>query len=332
MMRTFSIFFASFNILLLTTGCGNIALSIFQPKATSLVEDPDSLLADMQTRCGASMNDLSDPDFVILTANYKSLPINSEGTKDGITYKVVTQATSTILAKGGSSQVSVNAAVQSMSGQDSTGTILTGPALDKVVRPGAESNTTAATGTVFSSSTPGSHILRLSRQDGPYKNMLCAVSFGASQRDTLGGNTGELKFDQPTPLSINPRAAAATYDSELGAGKVFSSNVSITTSKAGWPQAGTSIPIVVTWRKVAADINQSGQVTGQTLPAIKADVAYEVTVTSTSVQPFLFGISKRRVYYIDTSAHQLAAIVDDSGKPQIGVENKTLPVTVLIPQ
>ena len=303
MMRTFSIFFASFNILLLTTGCGNIALSIFQPKATSLVEDPDSLLADMQTRCGASMNDLSDPDFVILTANYKSLPINSEGTKDGITYKVVTQATSTILAKGGSSQVSVNAAVQSMSGQDSTGTILTGPALDKVVRPGAESNTTAATGTVFSSSTPGSHILRLSRQDGPYKNMLCAVSFGASQRDTLGGNTGELKFDQP-----------------------------ITPSQAGWPQAGTSIPSVVTWRKVAAEINQSGQVTGQTLPAIKADVAYEVTVTSTSVQPFLFGISKRRVYYIDTSAHQLAAIVDDSGKPQIGVENKTLPVTVLIPQ
>lgn len=332
MTRTFSIFFAFLSVLLLLTGCGNVALMIFQPKSTGLVEDPDSLLADMQGRCGASMTDLSDPDFVLLTATFKSLPITSEGVKDGISYKVTTQAASSILAKGGSSQVSVNAAVQSMSAQDSSGVVLTAPALDRVVRPSAESNIAASSGTIYSSSTPGSHILRLSRQDGPYKNMLCAVSFTASQKDTLGGGTGELKFDQPTPLSINPRAAAATYEAELGAGKIFSTNVSITTSKTGWPQANTSIPIVVTWRKVATDINQSSQVTGQTLPAIKADVAYEVTVTSSSVQPFVFGISRRRVYYVDTTARQLVAIVDDSGKPQIGEDNKILPVTVLIPQ
>lgn len=332
MMRTFSKLFALLSVTLQISGCGKTALSLFQSKPTSLVEDPDSLLADMQTRCGATLNELSDPEFVILSATYKSLPITTDGVKDGITYRVVTQAMSAILAKGGSNQVNISASVQSMSAKDASGTILTEAALDKVIRPRTATNIAANTGSLYNSSTPGSLILRLSRQEGPYKNMLCAASFITSQRDTLGGTTGEIKFDVPTPLSPNPRASLPTFETELGNGKVFNANVTITTAKAGWPQASTVIPIVITWRKVSTDINQSGQVPGQTLPSVKADLAYEVTITSTTVSPPSFGLSRRRVFYIDTATRMLSAIVDDSGKAQLGTENTTLPATVLIPQ
>lgn len=258
--------------------------------------------------------------------------MTTDGVKDGITYRVVTQAVSTVMAKGGSNKVDISASVQSISAKDAAGTVLTEAAVDKVVRPRTASNIAANTGVIDNTSAPGSLILRLSRQEGPYKNMLCAASFITHQKDTLGTGTGELKFDLPTPLTPNPRAPLSTFEKELGEGKVFTPNVTITTVKAGWPQVDTVIPVVVTWRKVSPDINQSGQVPGQSLPEVKADLAYEVTITSSTLPPPTFGLSRRRVYYIDTTTRMLNAIVDDSGKAQIGSENTTLPVTVLIAQ
>lgn len=331
MNGTFSTFLVLLNTAWILTSCGNVALSLFQPKTSAFVEDPNSPLADMVTRCGGTATDFSDPDFVILAQNFKSLPILTEGTKDGITYKVQTQASATVIAKSGSNQVTTNVAIVSLEGKDATGTILTGGSLDKVVKPEAEASIKANTGVVTYSGAAGSLILRLSRQEGQFKNVLCAVSFTMSFKDALSDSTGEVRFDQPTPLSLNPKASVSTYNSEIGEGRIFQSNAIVVTPKSEWGQVAGSTPIQVTWKKVSPDINQSSQVTDQQVPAIKADIAYEVVVTSTAIQPYQLGLARRRVYYVDTTAHSFAAIVNDSGKSQTGTTT-VLPPTVFIPQ
>lgn len=321
---------------LLATGvlssCGKTVLGMFQAQSSNFIEDPNSPLADMATRCGASMSDLQDPDFVIVSSRFQSTVV-ADGTKDGVTYSVVTLVTSTITAKGGSSQVDVNVAIQSMSAKDSAGVVLTQASLDKVVKPAAENNTNANSGTMISTSAPGTQLMRLSRQDGPYKNMLCAVGFTAGQKDLTGGTTGEVRFEQPIPLSLNPKAAASTYENELGNGRQFQINATIVAAKPSWGQIGGTVPLQVNWQKVSPDIKQSSQIPGANIPAVQADVAYEVTVNAGAFQPYQIGLSKRRVFYVNSSTHQLVAIVDESGKPQIGsTDNKVNPPVILVTQ
>lgn len=315
-------------------GCGKIALSLFQSKPTEFKEDPDSPLLNLEERCGASRADLMNPNYVMLSADFKSLPITTLGEKNGIAYAAALRATTHIVARNGLNQADTTVAVESLAGKDAaTGTILTNSAVDSVVRPDAENSAKDSTGSIFTSSTNGATVLRLAREDNSiFKGMLCAVGFADSQRDTVGGTTGEIRFDQPTPLSLNPKASAATYELELGAGRSFLSNVRILTAKSTWVQNSGWIPVQVNWKKVSADLTQSSQVTGLDLPTIKADVAYEVSITVTGTQPYMVGLSKRRVYYVDTSTKQFAAILDDSGKIQSGTTDKVLPPVILLPQ
>lgn len=320
-------------IIISTASCGKVALSLFQSNNAGLKEDPNSPLIDIEQRCGASKNDLLDPNFIILSAGFKSLPINSSGEKDGISYTVQLRATTHIDSRSKLNQIDTTVVVESLSGKDSKGIVLSAAAADKVVRPDAENNAKDSSGSVYGSATTGATILRLAREDNsPYKDMLCAVGFVDSQRDGRGGTTGEIRFEQPLPLSLNPRAASTTYDLELGTSRTFQANARIVTSKTGWIQNTTSVPVQVTWNKVSTDIKQSSQVTGQDLPTIKADVAYEVIITTTGTQPYMIGLSRRRVYYVDTSTHQFTAIVEDSGQVQNGTTDKVLAPTVLIPQ
>jgi hypothetical protein len=321
-------------IIIFTASCGKVALSLFQSNNTAFKEDPSSPLIDIEQRCGASKADLLDPNYIILSADFKSLPINSSGEKDGISYTVQLRATTHIDSRSKLNQTDTTVVVESLSGKDASGVVLSASAADKVIRPDAENNAKDSTGSVYGSSTTGATILRLAREDNsPYKNMLCAVGFIDSQRDGRGGGTtGEVRFDQPLPISLNPKAASTTYDLELGANRVFQLNAKILTTKTGWVQNTTFVPVQVTWNKVSTDIKQSSQVTGQDLPVIKADVAYEVTIATTGTQPYMIGLSRRRVFYVDTSTHQFTAIIDDSGKIQNGTTDKVLPPTVLLPQ
>ena len=319
------------SICALPLSCGKIGLSVLQSsnKSDFIHDDDGTGLGNLQDRCGASVSDLSNPDFVAVQQTLKSLPITLTGTQDGFDYTVVTAATLNITGKSSSNISDANVLVQSVSTNPRGG--------ESIAKVKADNATIDNSGRLEGLSFSSGQLLKLSNDNPMYKNMLCSVGFSRTQRDYMGekGPLGEITFDLPTPLAMNPMASADTFAKELGNERTFKVTATVTVTKDGWAPVGSRIPLSIKWRKVTPTLKDGAGETRQDLPNLGSSiVAYEMTIDAGATAPSTIGLAVRRDFFIDTALHRFAAIVEETGKIDPGdpTKKKKVPVVVLIAQ
>ncbi|MCX6117489.1 MAG: hypothetical protein NT027_08110 [Proteobacteria bacterium] len=320
------------SMLVALTGCGNIFLSMTsggKSPAASFKLDEDSVFNDVQTRCGGTTAELSSTKTPFLVADFTSLPIVVTGKRRDIEYKVEAIAKLHVESGGPNPGSKIDTELKSITAT-SGGVDMVKGAIDELIRPDAEKSIAEKRGTSTSTSVPSLTIIKLGKEEGPYKGMFCAVGFNLGQADNKGGQKGALSFDKPLPLALNPKAGIDTYSMELGEGKSFTATVTVDVAKKEGLPAGTEVPVTVTWKKISSDIKKlSGIPTTMNLPKISSDIAYEV-ITKTSGKHSLakLGMSSRRVFYVNTTEKNFAAIVEFSEKEEDATEE--VPPTVLV--
>ncbi len=148
----------------------------------------------------------------------------------------------------------------------------------------------------------------------------------------MGEETGEYELAEPLPTGINPKAAVATYDLELGSSKVFTSRLTVKQAKKDWLPVGTEIVVTSTVKKTANDLSKlEGLPKTMILPKIKADAAYEISVIGAGGVPASkFGMTKKTVFYVDADAKKFSAIALFMEPAQTDAPVKFPPV-VMIP-
>ncbi len=319
-------------MLMSLTGCGNIFLSMTsggKSPASSFKLDEDSVFNDVQTRCGGTTSELSSTKTPFLVADFTSLPIIATGKRRDIEYKVEAIAKLHIESGGPNPGSKIDINLKNISAT-SGGVDMVKGAVDELIRPDAEKSMAEKRGSSTSTSVPSLTIIKLGKEEGPYKGMFCAVGFNLGQADNKGGQKGALSFDMPLPLALNPKAGIDTYSMELGEGKSFTATVTVDVAKKEGLPAGTEVPVTVTWKKISPDIKKlAGIPTSMNIPKLNSDIAYEVTA-KTSGQHSLakLGMSARRAFYVNTTEKNFTAIVEFSEKEE-GSEQE-VPPTVLV--
>ena len=215
---------------------------------------------------------------------------------------------------------------------NSVGVPVSQAAIDKFIKPLANSMLGQGRGRSTGSAPPSSTLLKLYKEEGQYKGIFCGVGLGLGSSSTLGGEQTEVEYKDPLPGALNPKAALTTYESELGEGKTFKTTVVIKKAGKEWMRGGSEVPVTLTVKKISSDITKlTGLPKDMKLPALKADVAYEFVVAGPEgVLISKFGMTKRMVFFVDSERKTFAAIVTESDKQ--GPDKSTLPPIVLIPQ
>ncbi|MCX6126216.1 MAG: hypothetical protein NTV34_15900, partial [Proteobacteria bacterium] len=280
---------------------------------------------DFEKTCGLKKAaEDADPDRVLFSSNLKSLPIVSEGTQLGATFRVVMTATTKIEARAKTgAKVDLQLKLDNVDISASSALIKKfGPIIAKVK---ATDQAKKLSGPVTGTSLPMGQWLNLVTAGGQYENLLCGVSPATIKQVSLSGDKeGVIEWTPALPTSLNPLAPRETFEKEIGPGRTFQVVGKITTSKDGWPKIG-EYPTTVIIKPIAPNFTSSD---GKTYAG---DIAYEVSIKATldpkhkGVDP----ISNIRSYFINLKDHTFDVIVDST---QQTVENIKSPVIVLLKQ
>ena len=286
------------------SGCGNIALQLTAGNPNKIVglaasEDGTSF----SSRCGAKASELSAPGHVIADIKLVSTPIIFKGEQSGIGYEINLQATVHAVATAGQSTQDISLKVVSVKADDNGR--FSKPQAEKAAYENSQRRTTTGMSTGL--------LLNLQQTDPMFKGILCAVGFTAKTKMESPITAGIVTYYPGIPSAVNPLAAASTYDSELGTTRTFTATAKIVQQAKDWAAVGTEAQITVTFNKISPDVKTiKGIPAGVT--SIDADVAYEVLTTSSGGDVAQFGLSKRQVYFVNTTTHQMVAALDDSGR------------------
>jgi hypothetical protein len=290
-------------ILQVVTGCGNRALQLLGGSGTKVVGLASSADgASFSSRCGAKASELSDPAYTVVDQVMKSTFIVS-GTKAEITYEATFEATVKVKASSlASSQVTLVKVVNLRSDDDGR---FSKTQVDDAAASQSNTKTTKGMGS--------GRLLKLQRSDPRFLGIECSVGFVASSKIENSEGTGLVAFEPGLVSSVNPKASMDTYIKELGSKRTFVSVATIQEQAKGYAAVGAQATITTTITKVPADAKRTAGVPSDA-PVVKADVAFEVTSVASGIDLSTFGVSKRQVYFINTSTHQLVAVLDDSGR------------------
>lgn len=301
------------------TGCGNAALRLISG-GSSNVEGMKAGAdgSSFSSRCGAKATDLTNPEHVILSQSMTGLPISMSGSSGGIAFTITLVPSVTVLARGGSSISETVVRVTDVVADDD----------GRFSRPKAERQARESSNRRTSTSMSSGLLMDLQDKDPNFKTIECAISFeGMARVETVFG-AGTIKFTPGLPTTLNPLAPASTYESELGTSKTFTVTAKIVDALPTWAAKDTTADITVTVTRVNPDLpSTTGAPDGA--PAIQADVAYEFAYSSSAAKLSQLGISKRRVVFINTSTHELVAILDDQGRVD-STTGKEIPPAVVI--
>jgi hypothetical protein len=296
--------------LLTLSSCGNIALMMVSGNGTEI----DGLNAtgdgaSFAERCGAKASQLSDPSFIVIDQKLQSTPIVVKSTRGGINVEVTLQGNLQVRATAGLSTQETNVKVVKLVADDQTPDHPEGLFSKAEAEKAAAENSQRLTSWGMSSGL----LLLLQKSDPNFKNVLCSVGFTSKQKvESITGN-GLITFEPGLPTSVNPKASAATLASELGDSRSFSATATIKQAAKDWAGAGTSAKVTVTFRKISPDPKSvNGMPTNA--PAINPDLAYEATTVVEGHDAKKFGLSRRQVFFINTSERRLVGALDDSGQ------------------
>ena len=301
------------------TGCGNIALQLLTGQSTSVQGlNPSADGASFAERCGAKASELGDPARVLLEQDMKSAPIVVSGVKSEVAVKITLQADIHIRATGGMSVTETRVKVVSLDAGD-------GGRFSK-----AEADNAAIDSSNRKTSWGMSSglLLKLQKTDKAFENVLCSVSFTAKIEMKNNAGTGIVTFDPGIPMAVNPKSSVENLNNELGQSRSFTAEAKVLKQATGWAQEGTTATVTSTIKKLSGNFSSiPGMPTNA--PAIKADLAYEVTITSPGREVSTLGLSKRQVFFINSETKSLVAALDESGRVS-PLDNKPLPPALAI--
>lgn len=299
------------------TACGNVALMLVSGNGTD-VEGLNATAegASFAERCGAKASQLADPSYVLLDQKMKSSPIVVKTNKGGIKVEVTFKGELRIRASAGQSTQETKVTVENLVSDDQT---INNPQ-GKFSRAEAEKAAAEASQRVTSWGMSSGLLLMLQKSDPMFRNILCAVGFTSRQKlESITGN-GLVTFEPGLPTSVNPRSSAANLDAEIGESRSFSAIATIKQAAKDWAPAGTTAKVTVTFRKINPD-QKSVAGMPASAPAINPDVAYEATTVVEGHDAKKFGLSRRQVFFVNTTERRLVGALDDSG--QLNPADKT---------
>ena len=308
------------------SSCGNVALMLVSGNGTN-IEGLNATAegASFEDRCGAKASQLSDPSYVLIDQKMKSSPIKVETSRSGIDVKLTLQAELHIKASAGRSTQETNVKIANRVAGDQTPNHPEG----LFSKPEAEKAAAEASQRVTSWGMSSGLLLMLQKTDPMFKNVLCSVGFTSKQKvEAITGN-GLVVFEPGLPTSVNPRASAATLQSEIGESRSFSAMATIKQSAKDWAPAGTSARVTVTFKKISPNQKSVAGMPSDA-PAINPDVAYEATTVVEGHEPKKFGLSRRQVFFINTAERKLVGALDDSGQVN-PADKKELPPNFAYP-
>ncbi len=286
------------------SGCGNIALQLTAGNPNKIIGlSPSADGSSFSSRCGAKASELAAPGHVIADIRLESTPIIFKGEQGGIAFDIQLKATIHAVATAGLSTTDLALKVVSVKADDN------GRFSKAQAEKAAYENSQRLTSTSMSTGL----LLNLQQTDPMFKGILCAVGFTAKTKMESPITTGVVTYYPGLPSAVNPMAAASTYDSELGTTRSFTATAKIVQQAKDWAAVGTEAQITVTFNKISPDVKTiKGIPAGVT--SIDADVAYEVLATSSGADVSQFGLSKRQVFFVNTTTHQMVAALNDSGR------------------
>lgn len=292
------------------TSCGNMALMFVAGKGNEI----EGLNAtgegvSFSERCGAKASQLADPSFILIDQVMKSTPIVVKSGRGGVNVEVTLQGEVRVRATAGQSTQETKVSVAKLVADDQTKKHPEG----RFSKAEAEKAAAEASQFVTSWGMSSGLLLMLQKTDPNFKNVLCSVGFTSKQKVEALTGDGLIVFEPGLPTSVNPRASRATLESEIGASRSFSATATIKQAAKDWAPAGTTAKVTVTFKKVDPNPkNIAGVPSGA--PAVNADIAYEATTVVEGHSALKFGLSRRQVFFINTTERKLVGAMDDSGQ------------------
>lgn len=253
----------------------------------------DQLLED----CGAKDLTNAAPDAVVYEATLQALPVK----KNFVVVSVTIATTVAIRVTGATSQQNVQASVAAVSG-----------ILPTLVRNAAERQTAAASGNATFTNVPFSEFTELGKKYPTWNGVLCTVLPASGLENHHGEKNTTVTFDPPLPTSISPKAIAARYATEIGAGRVFDGiTASVTATNDETLEGRTTVTGSVRIERVPPtatyDNGQGGQY------QVTSDLAYRVTTNFGDPDTtWALGLPPQVVYYISHAKRDLTANVVDT--------------------
>jgi hypothetical protein len=299
------------------SGCGPTALSLLGGGTSKLVGLSASARGQgFKDRCGAAASDMTDPSYTLLDQTMKGTVVVS-GTQSDIAFSVTLGAVLKIKASAGSTVTDTAVQVVNVEADDG----------GRFSRPRAEAQAKANTNRRSSVGMSTATLMTLQDSDAMFKGIECAVGFTKLSQLENAEGTGLIKYTPGLPESLNPKAAASTYVSELGNARTFQAVGKILEQGPDWEIVGTEVGITAVVTKIASQADVEGM--PDDAPTIAADVIYEFVFATPQVELSAIGLSKRRVFFVNTQEHTLVAVLEEQGKIDETTKEPVPPILML---
>ncbi len=303
-----------------TGSCGKTILQVMGGGSTNIVGLNVAPAGEgLYDRCGIRIKDLADSSAKLADIKLRS-DVRVTGSSSGLNYNFLMQANVHIVASAGRSVAETLLQLKENKSddvdKDGVGRITT-----DLAKQAAYDNSTRVTSDSMSTGL----LLKLQKTDERFKDVECAVTFTGKQTTETADSIGVVEFTPGIPNAVNPRASIATYDLELGASRSFTVKAKVIKAAKDWLPEGTETDVTIAFKRVPSDQKSAAGMPANA-PAVTADVAYEMITTSPAGDVWKMGLSKRQIFYINTTDRDLVGALSDMGRKDPKLKTEFPPV------
>lgn len=277
---------------------------------------------DFSKNCGLDEN--APDDAVVFSQNLKSLNFVVEAGMAGLRARVEGEASLSINSKATSGKQKIDVKVNKVADLSNNPTGMK----SLITRVGARIVAKGRGGTVNSQAVPFKDWVKLVDGDNlEYKGLLCALMGEASQQKEED-KAKLFEFSPAMVASINPRASAEQRNKEIGNGRKFTINATLTNPLAKRVIATTTGSVQI--RPVDTQLRATDPLTKRVV-SIQADSAYQVISDFTAGKKNFEEFNSKMTFYLDHKNKNFMAITQEELPSAADAEMK-MPVIVLLPQ
>lgn len=268
----------------------------------ALILDP----LDFSERCGISLESSLNPTTALFNQSLTSLPIQLNGTQNGISYRIDLNGTLNISTQIGMS--STNNQVNLVSSSADTSNLgpmsqVIGLLAPSVLNSQAQTLATNLSWTVNDVATSNNEFRSILRANKQFQNMLCGSRI-IKQQNIVQGNVIKSAMFVPGLLSsLNPNTPIAQLRKEIGQTREIDVAAQIPVPNAV-PESFVGKNII---REIPPDFSCQGEIR-------RASIAYEienkfVVKNTTMAGTDRLGLFKKQKVYIDSDKKKIIAVI-----------------------
>jgi hypothetical protein len=277
---------------------------------------------DFSKNCGIDEN--APDDAIVFSQNLRSLNFIVEGGMAGLRARIEAAASLAINAKATSGTQKIDVKVNKVTDLSNNPTAMK----SLITRIGARIVAKGRGGTVTSQAVPFKDWLKLVDGDNlEYKGLLCALMGEASHQK----EEDKAKFYEFSPAlvaSINPRASVEQRNKEIGNGRRFTINATLTNPFAKKVMATTTGHVQI--RPVDTQLRATDPLSKRVV-SIQADSAYEVVSDFTAGKTNFEDFNSKVTFYLDHTNKKFMAITQEE-LPSTSDPQMKMPIIVLLPE